>query len=459
MSASSLIEVARRQLAAEAPAKTVPLCTVLAQRLTDPRDPRGVRHALASLVSVLVAGVACGYTSMLAIAGAAAGWGQDVLAGHGCWPSPTTGQLVAPSTSTLTRLSALLDADELEAALSGWLAPVALAAQGTASESTRASAQHGSRQHTKRRRRKPPAGQALRQTRADGWVRAAPGHPWLDPTRIGAPGHVPARSAVAVDGKERKRAKAGGQARVQLLAAITHGSGLVIGQDRVAKTGKANETSHFRPLLAPLPLQDVLVTADAIQTTRANARFLREVKHAHYLLPVLGNQPRLFATLDALDWDHTPIAAATCDTARGRVESRTLRVLPVPEGVDLPGAQQAVLIERYVTVKKHGAWVLRNCQAVLYLTSLATTQASPADLLAGVRGHWRVEGLHWLPDVIWNEDKSLLRTGNAPQVMSAITNLVITLFRIQGVTKYAAETRRNAQNPSQVRQLLALSPG
>jgi hypothetical protein len=31
---------------------------------------------------------------------------------------------------------------------------------------------------------------------------------------------------------------------------------------------------------------------------------------------------------------------------------------------------------------------------------------------------------------IWNEDKSLIRTGNAPQVWSAITNLVITFFRI-----------------------------
>jgi len=432
---------------------------VLAQRLTDPRDRRGVRHALASLVSVLLAGVACGYTSMLAIAGAAAGWEQDVLAGHGCWRSPGTGQLVAPSTSTLTRLPALLDADELEAVLSSWLAPVALQAPVATPEVTRAKAQHGNQRRTRRRRRKPPAAQALRQTRTDGWVRAAPGHPWLDPTCTGDPGHLPARPAVAVDGKQRKRAKAGGQPKVHLLAAITHASGLVIGQDRVAKTGKANETSHFQPLLEPLPLRDVLVTADAMQTTRANAQFIRQVKHAHYLFPVLGNQPNLFATLDALDWEHTPIAAATVDTARGRIETRTLRVLPVPESVDLPGAQQAVLIERYVTVKNKGAWVMRTCEAVLYLTSLAANQTSPADLLAALRGHWRVEGLHWLRDVIWNEDHSLLRTGNAPQVMSTITNLVITLFRIQRVTKYAAETRRNAQNPSRTLQLLALSPG
>ena len=455
MSASSLIELACRYLVPGAATTTTPLYTVLRERLTDPRDPRGVRHPLVSLVSVLVAGVACGYTSPLAIAGAAAGWGQDVLAGHGCWRSPTTGLLVAPSMSTLTRLPALLDADQMEAVLSAWLAPAALDPQANAAA---AAARAGAGEPSKRRRR-ARAADALRETREDGWVRAAPGHPWLAGEITGDPGHVPARPGVAVDGKERKRAKAGGKAKVHLLAAVTHRTGVVIGQDRVAKAGKANETSHFQPLLEPLPLEGVVVTTDAMQTTRANARFLRHTKHAHYLLPVLGNQPRLFATLDALDWANTPIAAATVDTTRGRIETRTLRVLPVPEDLDFPDAQQAVLIERYVTVKKHGAWVMRNCEAVLYLTSLAATDTSPQDLLAHIRGHWSVEGLHWLRDVIWKEDASLLRTGHAPQVMSALTNLVISLFRIQGVTKYAAETRRNAQNPSRALQLWTLSPG
>jgi hypothetical protein len=60
-----------------------------------------------------------------------------------------------------------------------------------------------------------------------------------------------------------------------------------------------------------------------------------------------------------------------------------------------------------------------------------------------------MEHLHWLRDMVWNEDKSTIRTGNAPQVISALTNLVISLFRIQKVTKYAAETRRNAQTPAE----------
>ena len=61
--------------------------------------------------------------------------------------------------------------------------------------------------------------------------------------------------------------------------------------------------------------------------------------------------------------------------------------------------------------------------------------------------------------MVWHEDKSTIRTGNAPQVMSALTNLVITLFRLQGVNKITEETRRNAQNPQRPLQLLALRPG
>ena len=48
----------------------------------------------------------------------------------------------------------------------------------------------------------------------------------------GDPGHVPARQGLAVDGKERKLAKAGGKKKVHLLAAVTHVPGLVIAQEQ-----------------------------------------------------------------------------------------------------------------------------------------------------------------------------------------------------------------------------------
>ena len=65
--------------------------------------------------------------------------------------------------------------------------------------------------------------------------------------------------------------------------------------------------------------------------------------------------------------------------------------------------------------------------------------------------------MHWLRHVIWTEDKSLIRTGNGPQVWSALTNLIITLFRIHGVTSYTAETRRIARDPRCALQILDLT--
>jgi predicted transposase YbfD/YdcC len=232
--------------------------------------------------------------------------------------------------------------------------------------------------------------------------------------------------------------------------------GIVIAQDRVAKAGKANEISHFKPLLAPLPLAGLVVTSDAMQANRDNALFLRGVKDAHWLWPILGNQPNLNAELNALDWENTPAAAATSEISRGRIETRTLRVLPAPAGTGFADAQRALLIERYVTYKKKGQWRTR-AESVLYLTSLAMDEATPEDLLAFIRGHWRVEHMHWLRDVIWKEDKSLIRTGNGPQVWSALTNLVITLFRIHGVTSFTEETRRIAQDPRRALQILDLT--
>jgi predicted transposase YbfD/YdcC len=453
---SSLIEAVRRHLGGGDALEPGVLRRALAARLTDSRKRRGIRHALGPAVSVLVAGAACGHGTPLAVAQAAAGWDQELLAAHGCRVSPATGRRVAPSARTLYRIPQGLDADEFEAALTAALADAALDPQVTAAAAAKRQAEPGK----KKRKRKPPAAEKFREERADGWFRPHRLHPWLDPAVTGDPGHVPARHGVAVDGKERKGAKSGGKKKVHLLAAVTHVPGIVIAQDKVAKSGKANEISHFRPLLEPLPLKGAVVTSDAMQANRDNALFLRKVKETHYLWPILGNQPNLSGQLNALPWEDTPVAAATSEISRGRVETRTLRVLPCPEGTGFEGAQ-ALLIERYTTYKKKGQWHTR-AEAVLYLTSLAEDETTPEDLLAHVRGHWTVEHAHWLRDVIWKEDKSLIRTGNAPQVWSAITNLVISLFRIHGVTSYTAETRRCAQDPRRALQILdltALSPG
>ena len=294
-------------------------------RLTDTRKDRGKRHELVSLVSVMAGGAAGAHCGPLQVAQAAEGWEQEVLAAHGCWVSPRTGRRVAPSASMLGRLGKILDPDEFEEAVSAAVAVIALdPAIPAAYAAHRAERQREQEERQGKRKRKPPAAESFREEREDGWFRPHPAHPWLDPAVRGDPGHGAARRAVAVDGKERKGAKAGGNRKVHLLAAVTHVPGLVIAQDRVAKAGKANEISHFKPLLAPLPLAGAVITADAMQANRDNSLFLRTVKEAHWLWPIPGNQPNLNAALNALAWENTPVAAATSEISRGRIETRTV---------------------------------------------------------------------------------------------------------------------------------------
>ena len=278
---------------------------------------------------------------------AAAGWDQELLAAHGCRVSPATGLRVAPSARTLYRVPEGLDADELEAALTAALADAALDPQVAAAAAAKRQKELGKKE--KKRKPKPPAAGSFRQEREDGWFRPHPLHPWLDPAVTGDPGHVPARHAVAVDGKERKGAKAGGNNKVHLLAAVTHTPGIVIARDKVAKSGKANEISHFRPLLAPLPLDGTVVTSDAMQANRDNALFLRKVKKAHYLWPALGNQPTLSETLTALPWEDTPVAAATSEITRaGRDPDPPRPALPRGHGLRGRGAGPAHRAVRHV---------------------------------------------------------------------------------------------------------------
>ena len=47
-----------------------------------------------------------------------------------------------------------------------------------------------------------------------------------------------------------------------------------------------------------------------------------------------------------------------------------------------------------------------------------------------MRGHWSVENhLYWRLDVVFREDESRIRKGNAPAIMTAIRHLCVNLFQ------------------------------
>src|SRR6266542_6524342 len=98
-----------------------------------------------------------------------------------------------------------------------------------------------------------------------------------------------APGAVAVDGKTLRGAVDADGRQVHLLAALAHGSGVVLAQRRV--DAKSNEITGFRPLLEGVDLQGRVVTADALHTQTEHARYLVGDRQADYLFCVKGNHP------------------------------------------------------------------------------------------------------------------------------------------------------------------------
>jgi hypothetical protein len=103
--------------------------------------------------------------------------------------------------------------------------------------------------------------------------------------------------AVAVDGKTVKGSRQKDGRPVHLMSAVTHTTQRLLNQIPIAE--KSNEIPAFRPLLEPLPLRGVVVTADAEQCQRANARFLVYEKEGDYIFLAKGNQPSLEALAQA----------------------------------------------------------------------------------------------------------------------------------------------------------------
>ena len=90
------------------------------------------------------------------------------------------------------------------------------------------------------------------------------------------------------------------------------------------------------------------------------------------------------------------------------------------------------------------------------VTSRGPAGADAATLLAALRGHWGIENkLHWVRDVTFDEDRSQIRTGAAPQATAACRNLAIALLRRSGGTNIAAACRTYAARPLHAIALVA----
>ena len=94
-------------------------------------------------------------------------------------------------------------------------------------------------------------------------------------------------------------------------------------------------------------------------------------------------------------------------------------------------------------------------EVVYGITSLSRDQADAEKLLALNRRHWGIENkLHWVRDVVFDEDRCRIRTNHGPQQLATARNAAIALCRVSHYHQIAAARREFAWNASRLFAIL-----
>lgn len=118
--------------------------------------------------------------------------------------------------------------------------------------------------------------------------------------------------------------------------------------------------------------------------------------------------------------------------------------------LDWPGLAQVCRIRRE-RITRTG-----NSEETVYaITSLSRERGGAEQLLSLSRGHWGIENrLHCVRDVTLQEDACRVRSGSAPQALTAFRNTVITLLRRLGFGNIAEGIEHFQENRTKALHLI-----
>lgn len=242
---------------------------------------------------------------------------------------------------------------------------------------------------------------------------------------------------IAIDGKTLRRSfdDATRGNPLAVVTAFASATRLVVGQHSYRVAEGDSEILAARALLECLALKGHLVTADAIHCQEETAHAIRR-RGGDYLLRLKGNHPALHAMVKEYFADADLRAglasATTTDADHGRIETRRAWVChemdwlrgpktACSEPVLLPDMACLGLIE--ATIEYRGKTTVTRHYHV------SSRALSAADYLGAARAHWAVEnGLHWVLDVVFDEDRARNRKDHGPENLATLRKLALNIL-------------------------------
>ena len=232
---------------------------------------------------------------------------------------------------------------------------------------------------------------------------------------------------VAVDGKAVRRAYERGKSSTPL-----HMVNVFAAEARMAlascKAPGRNEAQGALEVLRMLSLDGCLVTGDALHCNRPFAAMVLE-QGGHYALALKQNQGKLFAAVVRRFARAGNRSAATRvePSTHDRHESRRATVIR-DIGVGAANRFPGVVALARITSRRRLRGARSDKPAVRYY--LLSKYMAAKRLLHAVRSHWGIENrLHWVLDVVFDEDGSRTRKDNAPENLAILRRFAANIIR------------------------------
>jgi predicted transposase YbfD/YdcC len=212
-----------------------------------------------------------------------------------------------------------------------------------------------------------------------------------------------------------------------LVSAWAADARLCLGQ--LAGGDKSNEIVAEPKLLELLSLKGRVITTDAMNCQRKIAQQVID-QGGDYVLALKGNQETLHDDVRRfLDDPATPLVGATdIDKGYGRIEAGTAALTAdiawLQESHHWPGLKAIgkITARREINGKT-------TAETRCYLLS---QDFAPERFNAIVRSHWGIEnGLHWVLDVIMDEDQARNRKDHGPQNLALLRKLALNLAKLE----------------------------
>lgn len=246
---------------------------------------------------------------------------------------------------------------------------------------------------------------------------------------------------IMIDGKAIRSTDAI-QSIEKMMNIVTAYTDTSISLGQVAADNKSNEIPAVRELLDMLDIKGAVVSMDAMYCQKETIEKI--IKNGgDYVVQLKKNQGNFYEDvyamfddkyMDEADKDGEYETFRTIDKGHGRIEKRTCYVLnDVAYFTDYlshwKGLKKIFAVKRIV--EKDGK---KSEEISCYLSSKNT---SAENLLSYTRNHWRIESMHHILDVTYNEDRCKLLTEKAQENLN--------IFRKMGVSIHKNYLKNNKQ--------------